>query len=117
MKYIMIETTPQNAGERRFIPFIFPKELVHKEVAAAMLRCLGRHGIGPACVRSAGEVATPFERGAMTCHGESETLGVKAHADDTDIVRLIDYHHGLADSIDMTCVVVDSAVDTREAKR
>ncbi len=28
MKYIMIETTPQDDQERRFIPIIFPKELL-----------------------------------------------------------------------------------------
>lgn len=117
MKYIMIETTPQNDDEKRFIPIIFPQELVHAEVANAMALVLRRQGIGPFCVRSAGEVATPFERSTMLCHGESETLGKKSHADDTDIIRLIDYHKGMADSVDMTAVIVDSVVGTREAKR
>ncbi len=117
MKYIMIETTPQNDQEKRFIPIIFPKELVHAEMAKAIGHVLARQGIGPCCVRSAGEVATPFEPGTMVCHGESETLAVKAHPDDTDIVRLIDYHHGIAESVDMTCVVVDQALALKGGKR
>jgi hypothetical protein len=114
MKYIMIETTPQNDQERRFIPVIFPKELVHSEMAKAVGLMLARQGIGPCRIRSAGQVNTPFEPGTMQCYGESGTLYVKAHPDDTDIVRLIDYHHGLAESVDMTCVIVDKAM--REVK-
>jgi hypothetical protein len=114
MKYIMIETTPQNDSERRFIPVIFPKELVHSEVAKAIGLVLARQGIGPSCIRSAGEVTFPISPGDVVCDGGNETLRVTSHIDDTDIVRLIDYHHGLAESVDMTCVIVDKAM--REAK-
>ena len=114
MKYIMIETTPQNVSDKRFIPILFPKELVHAEVGKAIQHVLARQGTRPTRVRSAGQVETPFASGTMSCYGGSETCNVESHPDDTDIVRLIDYHHGLAESIDMTCVIVDRAM--KEAK-
>ena len=110
MKYIMIETMPQNDSEKRFIPIIFPKELVHAEMAKAVGHLLARQGIRSSCVRSAGQVKLTYERGSVTCYGESETCKVKSHESDADIIRLIDYHHSIAESVDMTAEVVDTAL-------
>ncbi len=109
MKYVMFETTPQNDGEPRFIPVIFPKELVHAEVAAAIGHVLKRQGVGPFCVRSAGEVTLSLDDGAVRCGGESETLKAKSHADDADIIQMHDYCHGRTDSMDTTKAVVQNA--------
>lgn len=112
----MIETTPQDDSERRLIPVIFPKELVHLYVAQAMQAVLAHQSPGTTSkVRSAGEVTLAFEPGDVSCDGFSETLGnLAAHEQDADIIRLNDYHHGIAESVDMTCVIIDQAL--RKAK-
>ncbi len=114
MKYIMIETTPQDDSEKRFIPVIFPRELTHLYVAQAIQAVLTHQNPGATSrVRSAGEVTLPIEPGAVSCDGGSETLApegskvLASHKQDADIIRLVDYHHGLAESVDMTCLIVD----------
>lgn len=110
MKYIMLQTTPQNEQEKRFIPIIFPKELVHAHVAMAIIAVLKHQGIGPVAVRSAGEVTLSITPGDVICEGNSSTLARVAHEDDANIIRLCDYHCGMAELIDMTCVIIDKAL-------
>lgn len=94
MKYIMLKIEEPIS---KFLPIIFPNELIHSDVANYMCTMLRRVHEWEAKVRSAGEINVEGE-----CHGFSETLSrkagrrIKAHADDTQIVSMYDYEHGLS---------------------
>lgn len=83
MKYIMLTKDVGN-GLIEHIPILFPKSLVHADVAQALLEgpCKGCK------VRSAGEVP------AFRCKtiGESTTLQVKSDPKDGQRICMIDYH-------------------------
>jgi len=90
MKYIMFRT--QIGSEEQLIPVIFPKQLVHKLVASAMVPCLRWHGL-EAEPASAGEV-TIF--GAeVSCHGQSETLKLQSRPEDAAVIHNHDYLFGI----------------------
>lgn len=95
MKYIMLKI---DKPIEKFIPIIFPNELVHSEMANHMCAMLLKVHGWKAKVRSAGEVNVDGE-----CHGFSATLSekagrrIKAHADDSEIITQYDYQHGIVD--------------------
>jgi hypothetical protein len=79
-----------NSGVKQDIPVIFPNQLVHKSMAKWLIHALRRESDIDAEVVSAG-----FMNAEGTCHGESETLGVKSRPEDTNIIRFYDYSCGL----------------------
>lgn len=91
-KYIMFKTTPRGATDvEQMIPIIFPGDLVHADVAAAMQRVfheMRRH-------------AEPVSAGmlrvnAMYVNGESETLHLKSRGEFDEIIMNTHPHmHGL----------------------
>lgn len=93
MKYVMFEVEPiggSASGLRRFEPVIFGSQLVHAEVAKAMVTSMGRRHGWRARPISAGTVE--FSMGSATCSGESETLSLKSRGDEDDaIIDMIDY--------------------------
>jgi hypothetical protein len=80
MKYIMFEIIGEPM--KRFVPIIFPNLLVHKLVEQDIIRTLKRHNWN-ATVRSAGQI----DLDSGKCFGESETLKVKFHKDDSKIIN------------------------------
>lgn len=93
MKYIMFE---QEIGEiKRKIPFIFPNFLVHQDVAAVTKVLLDEtFKNSKNRIVSAGDVQ--IGAGAtINCSGKSETLKIKSHPDDTQILTMYDYFHGV----------------------
>lgn len=88
-KYIMIKS-----GAYRF-PVIFPSNLVHADVAAALFDA----GIVPHIkndpkpfVESAGEIGT---LNVMGVGGRSSTLDVNSHDEDRQIINMHPYAHGI----------------------
>ena len=98
MKYIMFESD-LGAELKQYIPVIFPNNIVHSIVSDFMLAALAEHQF-ECKVRSAGFVRfDATTRGILvTCSGESETMGVKSHPEDGDIIEMNDYAHGLCDA-------------------
>lgn len=86
MKYIMLEIT--NRGITKRIPFIFPGNLVHADIASAVRSVAGLEG---AEVVSAGECNVEV----LSCYGDSDTLKLKADDCDEDIINTIDCLHGI----------------------
>ncbi len=80
-KYVMIRI------EDRLYPVIFPQEFVHKDMARAIQRALHEQPEFRRCwieVESAGFVS------GLTIHkafGESESLGIQSHPDDTGRIQ------------------------------
>jgi hypothetical protein len=105
MKYIVLRVTDHatKANEEdlvREIPFIFPDNCVHSEVAKYMTNMLRRKR-PDGRMRDIEPVSAGFmhslsigEKGA--CHGESETLKLKSRGDqDAALISTFDYLHGL----------------------
>ena len=105
MKYIILKVTDFAQGKTdsdlvREIPFIFPDNCVHSEVAKYMSRML-RMERPDGRLRDVEPVAAGFihslaigEKGA--CHGESETLKLKSRGDqDAALISTFDYLHGI----------------------
>jgi hypothetical protein len=95
-KYIMLSD-----GNSDF-PIIFPKIMVHSEVASATRKIL-RHTRGNSLeVVSAGFVSIKPSDNIMgfwfVCHGESETLQLKSRPEDSAIVTNNPWCHGIKDS-------------------
>jgi hypothetical protein len=90
MKYIMFSIT---IGSIQFkVPIIFPNNLVHSEIAQAMLPVFQRHfGECSPVVISAGDY-DPID---SVCYGKSETLKVSASPDDGKIILTYAYTHGV----------------------
>lgn len=93
-KYIVFK---DNHG-RRF-PVIFPAEMTHSYMAEAVQHAT-RMGEIHARLR---EFSCPEPESAgfvsglsvLGTHGYSESIGVKSHADDLDLIRLYPYSKGL----------------------
>lgn len=86
MKYVIIRTKMPNSNLIRELPIIFPNDLTHAEVAAAILRGVteARGGIPI----SAGTINS-FDMGIP--HGGSATLGMNSRVKDEKIIQLCDY--------------------------
>ncbi len=90
MKYIVFERPLGDDGMTQKIPIIFPNNLTHSLVAEAMLTSEELKDAKPV---SAGDLSSlGFED---VCSGESQTLKLKSHPDDTMLIRMMDYRHGL----------------------
>lgn len=90
MKYVVIEV--QGPSNTIHVPFVFPEICVHAEVAQYMVRMLEMQYNGPCRPVSAGFISSmSFELGQF-CHGESESLKLKADpVRDTQLIRMLDY--------------------------
>ncbi len=84
MKYIMFVKPQKHLT--LFIPIIFPNLLVHSDMRDILCK---DSSFADCSVRSAGFLAMDGQ-----AHGESESLGVKSHPDDTDIIAMNDYGAG-----------------------
>lgn len=89
MKYIMFKTKPTGSSYETLMPVVFPNNLVHAIVAQAMTRAFLEHKMYSRPV-SAGFVTLDG-----TCHGESETLKLKADPRDSHILSMHDYGAGI----------------------
>lgn len=89
MKYVMFEVNGE--GGKRKVPIIFPDSLVHSMMAEQFERVL-RYTFK-------GCMAKPVSAGMVSltgqCHGESETLKLKADKADSSIINAYDYLHGV----------------------
>ena len=86
-KYIMFHV---ENGLARFIPVIFPDLLAHSQVAEHMLRAMPKGGTW----RSAGSVL--FTKNGIICSGRSESMNLESHKDDSDIIAMYNYLHGIS---------------------
>ena len=87
MKYIMLEQKLKD-GMVQYVPIIFPKGLVHADVAKSMIACANETFKGePFTVVSAGEINVDMPR----TYGNSETLLVESSPLDRLIINAIDY--------------------------
>lgn len=94
MKYVMFRIEQGYGNERiiRHVPIIFPDNMVHKDVADRIARSVMGGFNGPAHPVSAGEITL----GEISCHGHSETLGLKSAGErDARVIELFDYVHGV----------------------
>ena len=85
MKYIMFKRQLES-GITQKLPVLFPSELVHADMAKAVLAL---DGMEKAEAVSAGEWSP-----IGGCSGRSETLKLKSHISDTAIIVMHDYYHG-----------------------
>lgn len=96
MKYVVIELTTGKNDVQREMPFIFPDAVVHSDFYH-MISSLFYITHPNACNIRA--VAAGFVNStdlAVTCHGESETLGLKSRSiDDAKLMLIMDYTHGI----------------------
>lgn len=90
MKYIMIQAGTAGST-KQLIPIIFPDNLVHREMAECVIHTLRRNHKRRAVIRSAGFIALE----TTTCFGESESLNVKSHPEDSAVIKAYPYAHGL----------------------
>jgi hypothetical protein len=89
----MIETKIGNV--KKLLPIIFPDQLVHAEMYNLVRRNLIReHGMRETeiAVHSAGQI----EMFDISCHGESETLGIKSNTNDSKTIENYSVLHGIA---------------------
>jgi hypothetical protein len=103
VKYIVLQvkTVNDNGEFIRELPFIFPNELVHADVAtdlAAAIRSTHiderRPGAVLTSVVSAGFISSLSIEGG--CHGASETLKIASRGkQDDDLIKTLDYMHGI----------------------
>lgn len=86
MKYIIFEV-----GEnKRKIPFMFPVDLTHRAISEALLPILWRNYV-TAAVSSAGD----FNPKSGRCSGLSESLNVMSNPDDSQVIEMYDFTHGI----------------------
>lgn len=87
-KYIIIEVESEVAGVRH-LPIIFPDELVHVGVAAAITSLLLKSQ--RLAITSAGEINLT----AYSCSGGSETLFLESDPGDAELINLFPWCHGV----------------------
>ena len=94
MKYSVVEVTHKTIV--RELPFIFPESFVHKSMYQMVEReYLFEHKADSVRCVAAGFIRSLAVAPAGGCYGKSESLGLKAHRDDTNIIRTFPYQHGL----------------------
>ena len=104
MKYIVLEVRDNDlSGSEpsiRELPFIFPNNCVHKDIADCMTQMLIEDR-PKGCSRvvrvvSAGEISSMTLGGRGACHGNSTTLKVESRGDvDSALIQTYDYLHGI----------------------
>ena len=72
-------------------PIIFPSRLVPLEVFT-VCKLLIPENLGPVTARSAGSIEQLYVEGVGD---KSETLKIKSHRDDQDIINRYNYFHGI----------------------
>lgn len=87
MKYIMLEIDLGDVTKN--MPFIFPNELCHKDVAKSVIHLAAMKASWSVKVVSAGYI-----NGMGMCHGKSTTLNIGSRDEDTHIIKTYDYTHG-----------------------
>lgn len=91
-KYVMVENLVTKDGVRFLVPVIFPDKLIHADVYASLRPVMpGWHGQGVKAF-SAGKIEHVNVEGLG---GESETLGIKSNPEDTRVIRIYSYMHGI----------------------
>lgn len=90
MKYVMAHVKMKEPALSRYTFLIFPDQLVHSIMAEHFCQALAQQTAGTFRIVSAG-----FITDDRMCYGKSESLGLKAHRDDTNIIRTFPYQHGL----------------------
>lgn len=90
MKYVMAYVKTREPAYNRYVFLIFPDQLVHSIMAEHFRRSLAEQITGDISIVSAGFITDDRQ-----CYGKSESLKLKAHRDDTSIVRSFPYQHGL----------------------
>lgn len=105
MKYIVLQVIDHYpAGNlTREIPLIFPELLVHKDMADLLTRSL-RRDLPDGRIREIKPVAAGFlssvaigSSAVDVCHGESETLKLASRPEDSQLIHMYDYEHGIVD--------------------
>lgn len=81
MKYVMMERDIGD-GVIQLIPVLFPKDLIHEDMAKAITKMLPK-----AKAVAAGECHVRV----ISTHGRSETLQLDARVGDADVINVIDY--------------------------
>jgi hypothetical protein len=90
MKYIMLDISKEDGLKK--IPIIFPDDLVHLDVARALIPAV-RHTFHDKTVKvSSAGIVLELEG---HCFGESETLKVKSDPHDTLILNSYQFAHGI----------------------
>ena len=94
-KYVML--SDETDGTVRLMPVIFPAEMVHKDVAEAMVRMAMRYDDPRLWIpRSAGFVQLM----ATSAHGESESLNLPSDPEDTRLINVRGYTGGVPSPMD-----------------
>lgn len=69
----------------RSIPIIFPDSLIHEEVYIAIRELVDGN------ITSAGDISST----TLQCSGKSTTLKIESREEDSEIIRMYDYFHGV----------------------
>lgn len=88
MKYITFSVEINDT--KIIVPFIFSSMLVHRDMTDNCRVIKRTFPTAKVTLRSAGMVNSSLE-----CSGESETLNISSHPDDTRILQSYDYCHGI----------------------
>lgn len=88
MKYIIFQVNDEKGEPSHEVPIIFPKLLVHADVARAMKYCDGIRG---------GEVVSAgfIDVDPLRCYGTSESLNIGSREKDRSVINASDYFHGI----------------------
>lgn len=91
MKYIIIKQQIGSMDDMcRMIPIIFPKDLVHSDVATKIMILLHEmNAEWPAVVVSAGDIVM----GSFEVGGISTSLNLKSERMDRHVIKMVDYHN------------------------
>ena len=110
MKYIMF--LAQTGSLQMEFPIIFPKQLIHKFVAASMIPCF----------KACGFLAIPISAGEISifgtdlrCSGESITLKLKSRPQDSSIIHNFEYLNGIENPVMEE--ILKKALAEREASK
>lgn len=105
MKYIMFK---RKIGDlEQLLPFIFPSELVHKEIATVLKNLTE---LSEARVVNSGEISVY----SVQCYGRSQTLDAKAGENDNDIIEGHDYFHGFETDTAISDMVIKALLSGSE---
>lgn len=93
MKYIVIQTKTDNGMIIRDIPIIFPDELTHSVISEVISNSII---IENETIIQAIPVSAGFYNAINAkCYGRSISLKLSSREEDTGLIRMNDYFHGL----------------------
>lgn len=94
MKYVMFEVT--HGSFTRYLPVIFPDDLVHSDIAENVSNAIAQSF---EITKLEINVANAGFINSMDCdvsvYGRSETLNLDSNPEDSLIIKLHDYTHGI----------------------